>query len=224
VKFLPAILLVASQAASAAPVKMEFQASNLIRVRVYNVAHLENALLTRATNVATKVFRQAGLEIQWLDCTLNFPSVERSASCDASFAPTDLALAIQSEFGPGLEKVVGRNTMGYAMQPGNGQFGHNAAISLQRVRWLAKAAEIPEEKILGLALAHEIGHLLLGSNRHSAAGLMSSAWSQRGLLEAATENLRFLPAEAKEMREAAQARTNRARMQAASVTQSKARD
>ncbi len=38
--------------------------------------------------------------------------------------------------------------------------------------------------ILGHAAAHEIGHLLLGSNSHSPQGLMRARWSRQDLQNA----------------------------------------
>jgi len=33
-------------------------------------------------------------------------------------------------------------------------------------------------QLLGFAVAHEVGHLLLGTNTHAAAGLMRAVWSR----------------------------------------------
>ena len=41
--------------------------------------------------------------------------------------------------------------------------------------------------ILGHAAAHEIGHLLLGSNSHSPFGLMRARWSGQDLQNACWE-------------------------------------
>ena len=41
--------------------------------------------------------------------------------------------------------------------------------------------------LLGRVTAHEIGHLLLGDNRHSADGIMRAVWSTR-LLQHATRS------------------------------------
>jgi hypothetical protein len=38
---------------------------------------------------------------------------------------------------------------------------------------------VPQPTILGRVIAHEIGHLLLGSNSHSAHGLMRASWDVR---------------------------------------------
>jgi hypothetical protein len=45
--------------------------------------------------------------------------------------------------------------------------------------------------ILGHAMAHELGHLLLGTNSHSSDGLMRAQWNRGDLAEAARGNLLF---------------------------------
>jgi hypothetical protein len=59
---------------------------------------------------------------------------------------------------------------------------------------------------LGVVMAHEIGHLLLGSNSHSARGVMRAEWSQQ-LLEGIYEGREgFSAAESRRMRQNVEAR------------------
>jgi hypothetical protein len=51
-----------------------------------------------------------------------------------------------------------------------------ATIYLDRVAMLAAAGSMDMRLLLGYAIAHEIGHLLIGSNAHSPTGLMRSMW------------------------------------------------
>ena len=56
-----------------------------------------------------------------------------------------------------------------------------ASVFYERVKDLAWGAdkdgnEIP--LILGNVIAHEVGHLLLGTNSHSPAGIMCANWDQ----------------------------------------------
>jgi hypothetical protein len=53
--------------------------------------------------------------------------------------------------------------------------------------------------ILGHAMAHELGHLLLGTNSHSRDGLMRAQWNRGDLAEAARGNLLFSTEEATRM-------------------------
>jgi hypothetical protein len=52
------------------------------------------------------------------------------------------------------------------------------------IRGIAAGASIDFATLLGRAIAHEVGHLLLGSGDHTPIGLMRALWSQdelRGL-------------------------------------------
>jgi hypothetical protein len=54
--------------------------------------------------------------------------------------------------------------------------------------------------LLGSAMAHEIGHLLKGSNSHSPQGLMSAHWYANELRAAAMGSLDFTADDAVLMR------------------------
>jgi hypothetical protein len=63
--------------------------------------------------------------------------------------------------------------------------------------------------MLGHVMTHELGHLLLGSNRHSDAGVMRPRWSDRDLFRAQMGALQFTSAQADRMRLQVNARTLR---------------
>lgn len=46
-------------------------------------------------------------------------------------------------------------------------------------------------------MAHEVGHLLLGENRHSASGIMKAQWDLKQVQLAMRGSLGFLPEEKK---------------------------
>lgn len=54
--------------------------------------------------------------------------------------------------------------------------------------------------ILGGVMAHELGHLLLGSNSHSRAGIMRAHWQGEELNLLSRGNLRFTSEQAEHMR------------------------
>ena len=60
----------------------------------------------------------------------------------------------------------------------------------------------------GRVIAHELGHLLLGKNTHSAAGIMHATWRARDLEPTREAARSFLPGEAKKIRAQALARLN----------------
>jgi hypothetical protein len=54
--------------------------------------------------------------------------------------------------------------------------------------------------ILGNVMAHELGHLLLGSNSHSGAGIMRAHWQGEELHRLSRGNLRFTSEQSNHMR------------------------
>ena len=52
-----------------------------------------------------------------------------------------------------------------------------ATVFADRVELLAGLSETDSALLLGRAIAHEVGHLLLGSNAHSLRGLMCAQWT-----------------------------------------------
>ena len=55
--------------------------------------------------------------------------------------------------------------------------GSLATVYADRVRVMAQRAGVDNAELLGRAMAHEVGHLLLGTNGHAAHGLMRASWS-----------------------------------------------
>ena len=57
-------------------------------------------------------------------------------------------------------------------------------------------------ELLGRAIAHEIGHLLLDTNQHASTGLMRATWSRSELRRDKPADWHFLGDEADTMRTA----------------------
>jgi hypothetical protein len=62
--------------------------------------------------------------------------------------------------------------------------------------------------ILGSAIAHEVGHLLLGPNSHSAGGIMQGEWGPKQLQLALMGRLLFASQQEKLIRAEARRRMN----------------
>ena len=84
------------------------------------------------------------------------------------------------------------DTLGYSV-------GYIATIDYPKVQGLAGRGDSDMDDILGCVIAHEIGHLLLGRNSHSANGIMKSPWSPEDFQLARKRSLRFTPEQAERM-------------------------
>ena len=75
-------------------------------------------------------------------------------------------------------------------------------IQYQRAQQIAHASTLGVSvgRILGHVAAHEIGHVLLGSNTHDSFGVMSATFGKRDLVSMAQGRLLFTAEEARLLR------------------------
>jgi len=166
-----------------------------ITVRVYNYAHASRKVLAGAEEEATRILREAGVATVWLDCPTspaeeeNYPACPQvlgSMGVDLRIIPAAMAARL------GLPK----ETLGHALPSTKSGSASAAWVFYHRVEKLAESGEAGTAQILGHAAAHEIGHLLLGPNRHSSKGVMRAAWGPKDLQGAAWGQLVFTPEQA----------------------------
>ncbi len=102
-----------------------------------------------------------------------------------------------------------RTTLGFSVVPADGEFGSTSYVSLQRVRALCASGKFPEARLLGLAMAHELGHLLLGTVDHAYRGIMRASWPARYLENFDSSEFLFTKDQAKHLRASLLAREKR---------------
>ena len=74
-----------------------------------------------------------------------------------------------------------------------------STVHPDRVTVVADAARVDRRVVLGRAIAHEIGHLLLNTSRHADHGLMRAIWSPRELRRNVDADWKFLNQESETM-------------------------
>jgi hypothetical protein len=75
-----------------------------------------------------------------------------------------------------------------------------ATIYIDRVEWLAHEAGGDSRALLGRAIAHELGHLLLASTSHGPIGLMRALWSQDEVRRGLVRDWTFAPTDLQAIR------------------------
>ena len=159
-------------------------------VRVLNLAHVQARTVTAAENAASEIFRKAGVTVTWVDC-------DAPAACRGEPGATGFWLQLLEK----QPKVLPGDVMGFALlthQPLND--GGYAAVAWQAVRVLVDSMKLDTVPVLGAAMAHELGHLLLGSQQHSREGVMVAHMGRRQLALAARGALLFSGAQAEAIR------------------------
>ena len=157
-----------------------------VHVRVYEQANVDADTLTRAMAEATRIYREAGIRIQWLDTE---------------------AVSRRGQFA--IHMIIRRTPTGVTADPtamgttlGNEHArGGTAFVFYDRVLRTAHGREQDVAGVLGYAIAHEMGHVLLPYPAHSETGIMRAGWDGDDLRRIAIGSLKFTPTQASLLRQ-----------------------
>jgi hypothetical protein len=162
--------------------------------------------LAPALAAARTILEDAGIAITWVSCDTVFMRRDEDP-CLAPLAANELAIR--------FVRLAPRQTphdlvaLGDALVDTRLRTGSLATIYIERVSTLARRCGVDVRTLLGRAMAHEIGHLLLGTAAHAASGVMRAAWSPHTLRSERAEYWTFAPQEAGSMRDAVRVRNAR---------------
>ena len=145
-----------------------------VTVGVFNDAAAPRPVVEFAEQEASRIFMAAGLEITWVDCVARQENMP-SARCLAPQGPTHLNLRILPR-----GKKVKEDSFGVAFLAEDGT-GTYIDVFYDAIEKLHHESNTSPGRLLGHVMAHEIGHLLIGSHAHSNWGIMCPVWSQREL-------------------------------------------
>jgi len=170
-----------------------------VTVRVYDVTALDGKMRQAALELARSALASASVEITWRVC--NAENTQAS-HCDVRLAPGELAIRIVRM--PGVNEQGGRLRLGDALIDRQVGRGVLATIYLDRVLQLAEQTGADRNALLGRAIAHELGHLLMATNAHGPVGLMRGFWSQDEVRHGRPSDWTFAPRDAEAIRRGAQ--------------------
>ena len=158
-------------------------------VSVFNDSAVGDVSLAKAENQAARILRRARVELVFLDCQHDVSEQCLQFSDDGHFA---LRIVPRSQ---SLRSEV----FGAAFLGDDGR-GTQADVFFDEVQRLGTDSAVNVPELLGHVIAHELGHLILGSHAHSASGIMSRRWEAPELKLLLRGNLLFNPEQVKVMR------------------------
>lgn len=146
----------------------------ILVVRTYDLAGMNPHDAARARQVAGQTLGGAGVETRFIVCaTPTLPPPQRPDECAAIVGGATLMIRFLRE-----PKVAGyADVLGDAKVDTAERAGTLATVFVTAVTRLAAEAGISTGTLLGLTMAHEIGHLLLGTAAHEPTGLMRATWT-----------------------------------------------
>ena len=177
-------------------------------VRLYDNGALTDTQRSAVIQTANEILAASNIPTSWPDCAPPKPRpkervVEPSATgtaftCHRPLKAGHVAIRLIREAMPAHNE--GDLPLGYSLLDPAASAGRFANIYLDRVELVAARAGVDPHVMLGRAIAHEIGHLLLGSPRHAERGLMRALWSRAELAANVASDWRFTEAEGARMR------------------------
>jgi len=149
-----------------------------VKVSLFDDAHLDPGILAQAQAGASHVFAQAGIELDWLACPpRDAQDFSPSTSpCSALSWPDHLSVRIIPH-----GRNVAADIFGQAFVDDQGH-GVYSNIYYQNLVLSRDHPGVSDADMLGYVIAHELGHLLLGTNSHSVSGLMQATWTPHVLM------------------------------------------
>ena len=147
-----------------------------VSIRLSNQADLPPETLRAVIKIAGKILREAGVEGVWWDLA---PATEKVACGDSVFEANFCVIVQSGEIE--VTAPIASNGLGFVLNRPHEGVGRTAWILYSRVKEFYRQNRVHPNRLLGHVLAHELGHLLLGSPEHSERGLMRGAWQGKDL-------------------------------------------
>jgi hypothetical protein len=142
-----------------------------IRIRIHDYARVDATPLASAQRIVSRMYDAIGVHTEWLAST----RPHDDEAIPTNVGSTDLTIIVLTP------EMASRRTLpeavvGYAAVT-RGEAGRIAFVIYDRVRNVARHADADITRVMGMVMAHEVGHLLLPSRSHSDNGLMRGHWA-----------------------------------------------
>ena len=210
-----AVLAVPSGVSASTRLARTAQPNLRVTVFVYNYAEVGDRILSQAEAEASRIFASAGIDTAWLRSPLNEHEDDPEGVRRRRLGPSDLFLRIHAR-SANLPRPESRYSLGYALIQKGQPAPRIAGVLFEKVEELLRSSRNSFDRdrtrtpasadrymavLLGHVIAHEIGHLLLGTNEHARSGLMQAGWDARARAFAMARRLHFTDAESRKIRE-----------------------
>ena len=162
-----------------------------IAVRIYDYTAVPDAVRERAKEDVAQIYQRAGLDITWIDG-------------DGTDPPAGFLIRIMIRRKPVATPGESGSVMGTSLGDTH-DAGGSAFLFRDRITRVAHEGRQDVAGVLGYAMAHEMGHLLLPYPAHSANGIMRAEWDGDDLRHIADGSMRFTPEQGALMRAKADA-------------------
>jgi hypothetical protein len=182
------------------------ETSPAITIHMRNYARVAPKTLAEAEEVATGIFREAGIDARWTEADVTAVNDQENLAGHVTYSLADIQLSILPRE---MSDRLGLSNKVMGVVPGtdaqiayvfDGKVGTLSQEVLRAYMTGRIDRRVSESQILGHAIAHELAHLLLNLQGHSANGIMRGEWSLTDMRNAADGMLLFTPQQAEVLR------------------------
>jgi len=159
-------------------------------VRLYG-SGLASRDLQEAVRVARRTLAGSGIHVDWKDCRRSTAASE-TPLCRQPLGSNESVLRLIPA-GTAMDREAA--ALGFTLLDQAGRRAVLSTVFMDRVDAVAKRTKIEPALLAGRAMAHELGHLLLGTGGHAATGLMRAFWSDDLLRYGSDADWLLLPGE-----------------------------
>ena len=157
--------------------------SHTVQVQIYDDTALKpgalNSLVARTQNLLVS----SGISVQVKVCKSDLES-----HCETQTGFTILIVRLVAR---NMQKISNVRQRRLGQSYADHQGGKYAFVFLEQIQDSAAQANVSWITVLAYTIAHEVGHLLLGSESHTGRGLMKANWDQSDYLEMSQGHLYF---------------------------------
>jgi hypothetical protein len=152
-------------------------------------------MLEGAERQVAAIFREAGIQITWAGGATRGEQPSNRIEPQHAERVEDIFVRIVTSSIANHLAFPGE-TLGFSLPCAPDERACLAYVFYQRIEKLACRSRTPLPRVLACAVAHEIGHLLLGPNSHSERGIMRAEWYPVDFEPEAAARLLFTAAQA----------------------------
>jgi hypothetical protein len=183
-----AILAALMSTSGTARATNEHAAVRRLSLRVSAQRDVPTVILQRAQREVVWIFEEAGVQVEWIGCGFDGrqPDIYASTSAEA------INVVIVSRETKALSPIP-PDVLGAVMRDTDAR--EVGWVFFRRIERASEAYALDSGVVLGHAIAHEVGHLLLPRGTHGPSGLMRATWRMDDMRDAGQGHLRFSPAE-----------------------------
>jgi len=168
-------------------------------VRTYDSAGVPPRALEQARDSARAALATIGIEPIWRPC--------HATGCIGKPKPPQPPHQVEVEVRlVNAPASTARGTLGAAAVDLEQRAGTLATVYVDRIVAMAAQSGVDVGELIGRVVAHEIGHLILGTTDHAASGLMRPAWTSAEIRRRRPWDWIFSAEQGAEMRYRLQAR------------------